>query len=177
MTTEAIGEPKIQESDKLADARKIVRKNMYWAMGIGVVPVPIVDIVGIAAFQVKALKELSNLYGITFYEHKVKNSVASLLSGMGGPYLGGILFGSVVKFIPALGSVMGIASVPIAAGAVTYALGKVFIQHFESGGTFLDLNPEKVRAYFNSQIKVGLKMAEESTSAGDSTKKTAQARS
>ena len=28
-------------------------------------------------------------------------------------------------------------------------MGKVFIQHFESGGTFLDFDPDKVRSYFS----------------------------
>jgi hypothetical protein len=32
---------------------------------------------------------------------------------------------------------------------------KVFIQHFESGGTFLDLDPDKVREYFKAQFEEG----------------------
>jgi len=30
-------------------------------------------------------------------------------------------------------------------GAYAWALGKVFIQHFQSGGTFLDFDAEKVK--------------------------------
>lgn len=164
--------PELQPSGHLDDARKIVRKNMYWSMGIGAVPVPIVDIVGIAAFQVKAIKELSDLYGVTFYEHKVKNIIASLVSGLTAPHIAGLLFSSVVKFLPGLGTIMGYASVPAAAGAITYAMGKVFVQHFEAGGTFLDLNPDKVREYFNSQLAEGAGIAED---ASKGAKKTAAA--
>ena len=44
---------------------------------------------------------------------------------------------------------------PAAAGASTYAVGQVFIQHFESGGTFLDFDPDKVKAYFAEQVEKG----------------------
>ena len=47
----------------------------------------------------------------------------------------------------------------LTSGASTWALGKVFIQHFESGGTFLDFNPEKVREYYKVQFEEGRKMA------------------
>jgi hypothetical protein len=33
-------------------------------------------------------------------------------------------------------------------GGMTYAIGKVFVQHFESGGTLLDFQPEKMRKYY-----------------------------
>ncbi|MDE2463441.1 MAG: GTPase, partial [Alphaproteobacteria bacterium] len=44
-------------------------------------------------------------------------------------------------------------TLPSLAAASTYALGKVFIQHFESGGTFLDMDPDKVSAYFKEQYE------------------------
>jgi uncharacterized protein (DUF697 family) len=47
---------------------------------------------------------------------------------------------SVVKFVPVVGSLAGMITEPAIAAAATYALGKVFIQHFESGGTLLDFN-------------------------------------
>jgi hypothetical protein len=39
-------------------------------------------------------------------------------------------------------------------------LGKVLIQHFEAGGTFLDFDPEKVKDYFKAQFEEGRKQAE-----------------
>ena len=37
--------------------------------------------------------------------------------------------------------------------AATYALGRVFIQHFECGGTILDLDPDKVREHFRREFE------------------------
>lgn len=153
----------LTDQERLSEAKKIVRNNMYMAMGIGVVPYPLVDIAGIAAFQAKAIKELSSLYDVPFNDHKIKNILASLISGVTAPWLGGVLFSSVVKFLPGLGTFMGIVKVPIAAGAVTYAIGRVFVQHFEAGGTLLDFDPDKMRDFFSEQMKEGKKAAEDAS--------------
>ena len=52
-------------------------------------------------------------------------------------------------------------TVPIFAGASTYAVGKVFHQHFASGGTFLDFDAEKTRGYFSQLFEQGKKVAAE----------------
>jgi hypothetical protein len=54
-----------------------------------------------------------------------------------------------------VGGILGAISFPIFAGASTFAVGKVFIQHFESGGTFLDFKPAEVKEYFLEQFDAG----------------------
>jgi hypothetical protein len=44
---------------------------------------------------------------------------------------------------------------PAVAAASTWATGKVFIRHFESGGTFLDFDPAKARAYYAEEYEAG----------------------
>jgi hypothetical protein len=39
--------------------------------------------------------------------------------------------------------------------ASTYAVGKVFAEHFESGGTFLDFDEEKAREHFKAMYEEG----------------------
>jgi len=53
---------------------------------------------------------------------------------------------------------IAILAIPAFSGAATYAIGKVFIRHFESGGTFLDLDTAKVKAYFSEQYDKGKKL-------------------
>ena len=48
---------------------------------------------------------------------------------------------------------------PIYSGAATWAIGKVFIQHFASGGTFLDFDPQKVKDYFRNLFEQGKEVA------------------
>jgi hypothetical protein len=62
---------------------------------------------------------------------------------------------SLAKAVPGLGTATGMISVSILGGATTYAIGSVFVQHFESGGTLLDFDPKKMRAYFSSKLQEG----------------------
>ena len=72
---------------------------------------------------------------------------------------------SAVKLIPLVGSLSGMLALPIVAGASTYALGKVFVVHFETGGTLLDFDPEKTREYFAAKYKEGQKVSADMKSA------------
>ena len=138
---------------RLARAEGIIHRNVLWALGAGIVPFPIADLVAIIAVQVKLLKELSDTYGVPFKEDLAKKLVASLLSGLGGLSVGAIVGVSVAKFIPFVGTTLGVVAVPIVAGACTHATGRVFVMHFESGGTLLDFDPVKVREHFKREFE------------------------
>jgi uncharacterized protein (DUF697 family) len=66
---------------------------------------------------------------------------------------------SAVKLIPIVGQTLGTVTMPIICSASTYATGKVFIQHFDSGGTLLTFDPEKVKAYYAEMLKEGKSIA------------------
>lgn len=140
-------------------AEAIVRRNVYWALGAGAIPVPLLDFAAITGVQIKMLKQLSSEYEIPFLENKVKNLVSSLVSASLSVGTGTALIFSALKIIPFVGSAAGLVSVPIAAGGLTHATGKVFIQHFESGGTFLDFDPKKVRERFKREVEQGKEVA------------------
>jgi uncharacterized protein (DUF697 family) len=139
--------------EMLAD--RIIRENILWAAGGGLIPVPMLDVVAITVVEVKMLRELAEIYNLPFREDQVKSILVSLLTGFGAPALGAAIGSSVVKFIPVAGYFMGLVAIPGVAAAFTYAVGKVFLQHFASGGTFLDFDPKKVREYFARQFEEG----------------------
>ena len=60
-----------------------------------------------------------------------------------------------------MGQTVGILSMSILCGSSTYALGKVFTQHFESGGTLLDFDPDKMREYYQGQLEQGKVIAKQ----------------
>jgi uncharacterized protein (DUF697 family) len=66
---------------------------------------------------------------------------------------------SFLKIVPGLGCVAGAVALPVVAGASTYALGRVFVQHYESGGSLIDLDREKAKAYFAKAYEEGKKVA------------------
>lgn len=146
---------------RLVRAGSIVNRNMLWAAGGGLIPVPVADFIAITAVQMKMLKELSDLYGVKFTEGLAKKSVGALLSGIGGAGLGGVVGFSLAKLLPGLGTLFGVATIPAFASGFTYATGKVFVMHFESGGTFLDFDPAAVREHFQREFELGKARAAE----------------
>jgi uncharacterized protein (DUF697 family) len=59
--------------------------------------------------------------------------------------------GSLVKAVPAVGWVVGAVTMPALSAGATYVVGKVFIQHFASGGTLLDFNLPDYREFIKVQ--------------------------
>lgn len=131
----------------------IVRRNVYWSLGIGIVPLPIVDLVGVTAIELKMIKELADAYQVKFTENTAKSIIASLAVSVGSLGLAGAVASSLFKLIPAVGTVVGVIGVSVFAGAFTQALGNVFIMHFETGGTLLTFNADKMRTYFRQEFE------------------------
>ncbi|MDM8517365.1 DUF697 domain-containing protein [Desulfobacterales bacterium HSG16] len=133
---------------------RVIRRHTMASTGVGLLPVPAADIAGLIAVQVNMIKDIAELYEVPFLKDAAKKVVSTLIGGLlltnAMPFLA-----SMVKFIPVLGQAVGVAAMPLACGASTYATGKVFVQHFESGGTFLTFDPEKVKAHYAEMMKEG----------------------
>ena len=139
---------------RLAKAEDIVRKHMLVALGTGIIP-PLVDIAALTGIQIRMLYVLSETYDVKFKNELGKSLIGSLVGGYGMANLCTGAVYSLMKLIPVVGQIAGAVSMAAVASASTYALGKVFIQHFESGGTLLDFKPEKMRDYYVEQYKQG----------------------
>jgi uncharacterized protein (DUF697 family) len=147
--------------EKEIAAKKIVKNYMWWSMGAGLIPVPFVDLAAVSGVQLKMLKDLSDIYEIKFSENKGKSIVSALLGSIVPNSLSSGSLGSLLKMVPFVGTVLGGISMSLFSGASTYAIGKVFIQHFEAGGTFLDFDPVKVKEYFHKLFEEGQTVAKE----------------
>ena len=133
-------------------AEKIVKKWSLVAAGLGLVPLALVDLASIFGVQLKMLADLANHYDIPFKKDAGKSALAGLVGSGVGTSLGTGAIRSLVRAIPVVGPVASLAVMPAFGGASTYAVGKVFIQHFESGGTLLNFNPEEVREYYQHEL-------------------------
>jgi uncharacterized protein (DUF697 family) len=133
------------------EAELIIKRNVLWAMGAGAVPVPILDMALTTGVQLRLLKQLSDLYGVAFSERLARKLLSSLLVGVGGVAVGLAIGASLAKFIPGIG--LTVLGAPILVGALTQAVGNVFVMHFETGGTFLDFNAISLREYFRREYE------------------------
>jgi uncharacterized protein (DUF697 family) len=124
----------------LTDRRdEIIRKHVYAAAGVGLVPIPFVDVLGATGVQLAMIKKLSEFYGVDFNQKIAKKILISLCGGI-VPTLIGPGIKSLVKFIPVVGLPLAVASIPILEATSTYAMGRVMSGHFEKGGNFLSFN-------------------------------------
>jgi uncharacterized protein (DUF697 family) len=147
--------PPATPEERLTAAEALVRRNVLWSLGAGVLPFPLFDLAAATVIQIKMIKELSNLYGVTFREQLVKKLLASLVGGGLGLGLGAAIGVSFAKLIPGVGTALGVLAVPVVIGALTHATGRVFIMHFEAGGTLLDFDAAAMRAHFKAEFDAG----------------------
>ncbi len=142
-----------KERSKNADI--IIKNHMIWSMGAGLIPVPIADFFAVGAIQLDMIRQMCRLYDIDFKEKDGK-AVVSALTGAGLSRLGA---NAAIKFIPGLGSVVGGVTMSVLSGASTYAIGEAFKKHFETGGTFLDLDTSRIKKMYDELFEKGKRIA------------------
>ena len=140
----------------------IIRKNTLWAAGTGLIPIPVLDSAAIVAVQLKMVAELSSIHEVPFTENSGKSVIASFVASLTSSVLGKSLlatglFSNVAKALPVVGSALSILTMPGFNAAFTYALGKVFQQHYEAGGTMSNFDPKAAEPYFKEKFKEGFK--------------------
>jgi uncharacterized protein (DUF697 family) len=140
---------------RLERADQIITSHVLMSVGAGLIPVAGFDLAAGLTIQLTLLKRLSTLYGVSYSQNLGKGIVMSFLSTIGGFETGQTVALSLIKFIPFVGTAVGTLSMSAVVGAFTYALGKVFTQHLESGGTFLDFEPTAYRDSFRQMFKRG----------------------
>lgn len=145
-----------QKSNRGDSANSIIKNHMIWSMGAGFIPVPIADLFAVSAIQLDMIRQMCKLYEVDFKQTEGK-AVITALTGSGLARLGA----RAVKFIPGVGSILGGITMSVLSGASTFALGEVFKKHFETGGTFLDFDPERLKKYYHEKFEKGKEMAEE----------------
>lgn len=142
--------PELTPAARLEMASKLVDRFAMWGGVAGLVPVPVIDVAAVAGIQLQMLRRLSQIYKVPFAE----NSGKALIAAMAGtmiPATSGIGAASMLKSVPILGTIASGFVMPALSAGATFAIGKAFVQHFESGGTLLDFNPPDYREFTKAQ--------------------------
>ncbi|MBV7338651.1 YcjF family protein [Chloroflexi bacterium TSY] len=135
---------------KTEKANKIVVDYVRGSLAVGLVPVALLDLAILSGIQLKMLHSLTKLYHVEFSEQRGKALIAALIGGA-VPTSVSMNVTSALKTFPIIGFATGMITISLLGSVCTFAVGKVFIQHFEAGGTLLDFDPKAMQAYFISQ--------------------------
>src|SRR5215217_6482725 len=150
--TSEIVEMTEEERDLLAS--QLVDRFSLWSGAAGLVPIPLVDVAAVGGLQLVMLRRLSELFDVPFSENRGKSIIASLAGSVlpaSTATSSAMTVGSLMKGLPGIGWAVGALTMPVFSAGATWVIGRVFIQHFASGGTLLDFNPPDYREFIKSQ--------------------------
>jgi uncharacterized protein (DUF697 family) len=119
-------------------AEAIVARYANYSAAAGLVPMPFIDAAAISSVQVAMLRALATHYDVPFTPMQGKSLVTVLVGGL-MPALAGY---QMMKLAGPLAGVIGVSGFALAS---TRAVGHVFLQHFDAGGTLSDLDVEESR--------------------------------
>ena len=142
-------------TEQEAQAEAIIGRYVKWSVGSGLIPIPLMDLAAVTAVQIRMLSKEADLFGVPFSSARAKAMVTALMGSVVPSTLAYGSIGSIIKAIPMVGTLAGVVTLPAFYGASTYAVGKVFLHHFASGGNLLDFDPEKSKAYFREKLEEG----------------------
>jgi uncharacterized protein (DUF697 family) len=144
-------EQRIKRIDK---AHTCFKNYTIGAIAVGFIPMPLVDIAALTAIQLKMVHSIAAIYDVPFSKNIAKSVVGSVLGGSIAVALAWPV-ARLAKLIPIIGQASGIIGTAVTGAASTYAVGKIFAEHFETGGTFLDFDEEKAKAHFKELYEEG----------------------
>ena len=137
-----------QMSVREAASMQIVYRYVAMSAGAALIPAPGVDTIVLAGIHVALIKEICEQYDVSFSEHAARNILIAVLASVGPGAVGSLASRKVLQVLSATTRVFGWAFLSAWSAAFSYGLGRLFITHFESGGTLLSFDATRVHRVF-----------------------------
>ena len=113
-------------------ARRIIERHRTYAAVGGLMPLAVVNIASVTAVNLRMVRQLSELYQVPFRRDRARATIVSLIGGA-APSGFGLATSSTLMWIVPGGVLVGLGVSALAAGALTRAIGQVFVEGFENG--------------------------------------------
>lgn len=140
------------ENTQLKKANHIINRHMLWGMAAGSFPVHLIDTLGLMFIQNDMLKQLCDLYDFDYDKNLGKSIVSSIISSTTAKGIS-LIFGK--------DRLVNRTAFILAAGAFTYAMGRLFISYFEKGIALIDIDFKKGEELFDEFFDKGMEKAKE----------------
>jgi uncharacterized protein (DUF697 family) len=119
-------------------AERIVQRNATIAGFGGIIPLPLINIAAISVIILRMVRTLARLYGVPFEHNQVRSIVISLLAGTMPTGMAAATTSTLMYLVPG-SNLIGLAVSSITAVECTRCIGRIFINHFENGGTLSEV--------------------------------------
>lgn len=120
---------------RLNAAGEIIASSSKWSVAASLIPIPFVDVGALGAIQTNMIVDLASLYDQKVTKQAVRGVISVLLGTLVPVSATQFAVSSGAKLIPGYGTLIGAVSLATFGTAATYSIGKVFVRHFEMGGT------------------------------------------
>lgn len=134
-------------------AKTKILNASQWATLAGFIPVIGVDTLTISGVQLKMVYDLCETYQVPFKKEAVFAIIGAAFGGSFTTVIAAKVTDSAVNKIPLVGSIISFVSQPAISFATTYAIGMLFINHFEKSGTLSDFDLNSTKTIFDEQFK------------------------
>jgi uncharacterized protein (DUF697 family) len=106
-----------------------VRTLAMTAGGSGALPIPLADVAGVFAVQVRMVIAASLAMGVTLEQSSLRPLAVAMIGALASTAAGRFVASQVLKLAPGLGSIVGGAVSGTVAAATTYALGHAYVEY------------------------------------------------
>ncbi len=110
----------------------IARKAAAAAGAAGATPIPLADAAGVFGVQVGMIIAISLNMGVKLKQADLRAMAVTLFGALGLTAGGRFIAGQFAKLIPGIGTIAGSAITGTTAGALTYGLGRAYIEYLRS---------------------------------------------
>jgi uncharacterized protein (DUF697 family) len=135
-------------SQRETEAMHIVYRYAAMSAGAALIPTPGADTVVLAGLHAALIKQLCDHYGVSFTDHVARNIMMAVLASVIPGSFGSLASRKAIQVLSSATRVFGWAILSASSAAFTYGLGRLFVTHFESGGTLLSLDTRRLNPLF-----------------------------
>lgn len=137
--------PTTEDEQRFRRAHEVLAHYRKWTIAAAAAPIPLADAALVSGVQLRMISRLARLYDVPFERVRVASLLSAVFGGWTPYTLATGFAGAAARMVPGIGTLIGVATSVGTSTLATETIGKIFIRHFEDGGTFLDFEPKKYR--------------------------------
>lgn len=103
----------------------------------GAIPVPLLNVAGVTALILRMVQKLCVHYGVPFEKGRARALIVGLAGGAVPTTASAVTASTLVFFIPGA-NMVGLAVSSVTASVCARAIGRRFVEHFETGASLMD---------------------------------------